>query len=318
MPSVKLWEHYALSRRLIGVLSPMRFLREPLLHFLLLGALMFGVYAWLNRDSSDAGDVDRSILVTERELTWIIDTWTRLWQRPPDDRELQGLMTDYLREELLAREAHALELDRDDLIVRRRLAQKMDFILADTARIVEPTDAELRALFDADRARFDAPPVISFATLYFSTDKRGDRAAADARGALARLSGAGADADPGSMGDASLLPDAMQDADELAIAGVFGDAFAKAVIALEPGPWRGPVESAFGLHLVRVTARREAEPRDFEVVREALAEEWRHRKEAEAKQVYFRELLDRYDISATDSVRPLVEPALATLRGDAG
>jgi hypothetical protein len=170
----------------------------------------------------------------------------------------------------------------------------------------------LHALYDADRARFDAPPVISFATLYFSTDKRGDRAAADARGALARLSGAGADADPGSVGDASLLPDAMQDADELAIAGVFGDAFAKAVIALEPGPWRGPVESAFGLHLVRVTARREAEPRDFEAVREALA------KEAEAKQVYFRELLDRYDISATDSVRPLVEPALATLRGDAG
>lgn len=96
----------------------MRFLREPLLHFLLLGALMFGVYAWLNRDSSDAGDVDRSILVTERELTWIIDTWTRLWQRPPDDRELQGLMTDYLREELLAREAHALELDRDASPIR--------------------------------------------------------------------------------------------------------------------------------------------------------------------------------------------------------
>ncbi|MGE0031993.1 MAG: peptidyl-prolyl cis-trans isomerase [Steroidobacteraceae bacterium] len=294
----------------------MKLLREPLLHFVVVGAVLFGAYAWLNRGAGE--DPDRSILITEREVAWLTETWSRQWQRPPTAAEMQGLVADYLRETLLEREARALELDRDDLIVRRRLAQKMDFILADTARIVEPTDAELHALYDGDRSRFDAPPVISFATLYFSTDKRGDRAWADARDALARLSRAGAGADSGLMGDASLLPDAMQDADQLAIAGVFGQAFAEAVIALDPGPWRGPVESAFGLHLVRITARREAQPRAFEAVRESLAVEWQRRKEAEAKRDYFRGLLDRYDINATDSVRPLVEPALATLRGDAG
>lgn len=293
----------------------MKLLREPLLHFVVAGAFLFGAYAWLNHGDDDS---DRSILITEREITWLAETWSRQWQRPPAGDEMRGLVADYLRETLLEREARALELDRDDLIVRRRLAQKMDFILADTARLVEPTDAELRALYDADRARFDAPPAISFNTLFFSTDKRGDRAAADARDALGRLSRAGAGADPGLMGDASLLPDSMQEVDEQAIAGVFGVAFAKAVIALPPDTWQGPVESAFGLHLVRITARREAEPRAFAAVRESLAGEWQRRKEAEAKDAYFRELLERYDINATDSVRPLVEPALAALRGDAG
>ncbi len=292
----------------------MKLFREPLLHFVVAGALLFGAYAWLNRGAGE--DSGRSILITEREVAWLTETWSRQWQRPPTATEMQGLVADYLRETLLEREARALELDRDDLIVRRRLAQKMDFILADTARIVEPTDADLRALYEADRARFVVPPVISFATLFFSTDKRGDRAVADARDALVRLSRTGAGADPDSMGDASLLPDAMQDADELAIAGVFGQAFAEAVIALEPGAWHGPVESAFGLHLVRVTDRRDAEPRSFESVRTVLAEEWQRRKEADAKQGYFRELLDRYDIEATDSVRPLIDPALATLRGE--
>lgn len=294
----------------------MKLLREPLLHFVVAGALLFGVYAWLNRGAGE--DSDRSILITEREVAWLTETWSRQWQRPPTATEMQGLVADYLRESLLEREARALELDRDDLIVRRRLAQKMDFILADTARLVDPTDAELRAIYDADRARFDVPPAISFTMLFFSKEKRGDRATAEARSALAALLKAGAGADPVSMGDASLLPDTMQDADEQAIAGVFGEAFAKTVIALPAGAWQGPVESAFGLHLVRITARREAEPRAFETIREALAGDWRQRKEADAKQAYFRELLERYDIEATDSVRPLIDPALATLRGETG
>ncbi len=293
----------------------MKLHREPLLHFLIAGALLFGAYAWLNRGSGEHSD--RSISITEREITWLTETWSRQWQRPPTEAEMQGLIADYLRETLLEREARALELDRDDLIVRRRLAQKMDFILADTARLAEPTDAELRALYDADRARFDVPPAISFTMLFFSAEKRSDRAAADARDVLARLLKAGAGVAPGSIGDATLLPDGMQDVDEQAIAGVFGDAFAKAVIALPAGTWQGPVESAFGLHLVRVTERRDAQPRPFEAVRTMLAEDWQRRGEQAAKEAYFKGLLDRYDIVATDSVRPLIDPALAKLRGEA-
>src|SRR5688572_26412834 len=103
----------------------MKLLREPLLHFALVGALIFGSYAWLNRGESPASDADRTIRITERELTWLADTSARTWQRAPNESEFEGLIADYLREELLAREARELGLDRDDTVVRRRLAQKM-------------------------------------------------------------------------------------------------------------------------------------------------------------------------------------------------
>lgn len=298
------------------VMAPTKLLREPLLHFLLAGVVLFGAYAWLNRDENDSGDLDRRIQITEREVAWLTETWTRQWQRQPDDRELQGLVTDYLREELLAREARALELDRDDVVVRRRLAQKMNFILEDTARLAAPTDEQLRALYEADRSRFDAPATVSFVSVFFSSDRRGDRAAKDAEALLARLSAAGANADPGRAGDSTLLPGELLDADEQTVSGDFGAEFAKAVMKLPPGEWHGPVASAFGQHLVRVTERRESAARPFDAIREALVEEWRRRGEADAKELYFKGLLGRYDIEATDSVRPLIDPALATLRGE--
>jgi hypothetical protein len=295
----------------------MKLLREPLLHFLLAGALLFGIYGWLNRGESDSGEFDRRIQVTEREISWLTETWTRQWQRPPDERELQGLVTDYLREELLAREARSLGFDRDDVIVRRRLAQKMNFILEDTARLAAPTDEQLRALYEEDRSRFDAPATVSFEMVFFSTDKRGDAATREAQALLASLSAAGANADPGNAGDGTLLPREMTDADQQAIASVFGDGFAGAVMTLEPGGWKGPVASAFGQHLVRVTSRSEGATRPFEEIRADLVEEWHRRGQTDAKALYFKGLLERYDIEATDSVRPLIDPALATLRGGA-
>ncbi len=296
--------------------STMHLLREPLLHFLLIGALLFGAWAWLNRGESEGGDLDSTIRITEREIAWLTETWTRQSRRPPNETQLQGLLADYLREELLSREARGLELDRDDIIVRRRLAQKMNFVLEDTARLASPTEAELRALYAADRARFSEPAEISFVTVYFSADKRGDRADEDARAALRRLTAAGSSADPAAMGDGSLLPAGMEDVDEQAIAGAFGTRFGKAVAAIQPGKWQGPIESEFGQHLVRVTARREAEARPFESVRDSLVEEWRRQAQETAKHAYFKGLLERYNIEATESVRPVVDPALATLKGE--
>ena len=145
---------------LVHAVSAMKLLREPLLHFAVAGALLFGVYAWLNRGESPAIDADHTIRITERELTWLVDTSARTYQRTPSDSELQLLVAEYLREELLAREARALELDRDDTIVRRRLGQKMNFILENTARLATPTEADLRARYDANSARHQTPAQI--------------------------------------------------------------------------------------------------------------------------------------------------------------
>src|SRR3954452_20966186 len=119
----------------------MKLLREPLLHFAVIGALLFASYTWLHRGRADAGGGERTVRITEREVSWIVETATRQWQRPPTPAELRGLLSDYLREELLSREARELELDRDDTVVRRRLAQKMTFFLEDTTRQVAPSDA---------------------------------------------------------------------------------------------------------------------------------------------------------------------------------
>lgn len=293
----------------------MKLLREPLLHFALAGAVLFAAYAWLNRDESAASDADLTIQITERELTWLVDTSTRMWQRPPSENELQGLVAEYLREELLAREARELELDRDDTIVRRRLAQKMNFILEDTARLASPTDADLRARFDADPARFRTAARSSIHQVYFSTGKRGDRAAAEARQALDQLRGGVGAVDPAELGDASLLPQVLVDAGESAIAGHFGAGFARAVGAMVPGEWQGPIESEFGVHLVLVTARDEGKPRAFEEVRADLLEEWRREQDAAAKNAYFAGLLRKYDVQATAATQHLLGPALSLLQG---
>ena len=288
----------------------MRLIGEPLLHFVVAGALLFGAYAWLNRGESGAGGAGRTVRITEREVTWLAETWTRQWQRAPSERELQGLVADYLREELLAREARELELDREDTVVRRRLAQKMSFFLEDTARLAEPTDAELHALYDAERRRFDEPSRVSFEQVYLSREKRGEGAAEDAKRTLARLARGAEIADVSELGDPSLLPAELVDADEQAISGQFGAEFAQAVAALAPGAWQGPIESGFGLHLVRVTGRQAARPRPFEAVRAKLVERWRREHEAAAKEAYFAELLRKYDVQVADSVKPLLGPAL--------
>lgn len=292
----------------------MKLLKEPLLHFLIAGAVLFGAYTWLNCDAPEnsAGVVR----ITAGEVAWLKETWARQWQRAPDDRELQGLVADYLREELLAREARAMGLDEGDTIVRRRLAQKITFLLEDTARIAEPAEEELRRLYEANRERFQSPARISFTHVYFNRDRRGERAMADAEQALKELSRGAAPAKVVELGDPSLLPTEFADLDEQAVASQFGAAFARAVCAIEPGRWQGPIESGYGLHLVRVADVHKPQLRSFAEVRAQLLEEWRSEKQKAADEAYFAGLIEKYDVVVDESVKPLLGPALAAKGGE--
>jgi len=295
----------------------MKLVREPLLHFALAGALLFGAYSWINRGRADPVGAARTVRITEQELNWIVETATRQWSRAPNEAELHNLVAEYLREELLSREARELELDRDDTIVRRRLAQKMTFYLEDTARQLAPPEAELRALYDGKRESYSEPAQASFVQVYFSREKHGERTVDEARKTLAKLEREGERADPEQLGDPSLLPATLVEADQRAISGSFGDDFARAVLALAPGAWHGPIESGYGLHLVRVTARREPKARPYESVREALVTEWRRGQEEKAKADYFAGLLRKYDVQVSPAVRPLLGPTLSALEGKA-
>ena len=157
-----------------------RLLKEPLLHFLLFGALLFGAYAWMNRGAGDVRPV-RQVRVGENDVKWLKETWARQWQREPTREELRGLVMDFLKEELLAREAREMGLDENDTIVRRRLAQKVEFLVQDTARLAEPTEDDLRRFYAAHPERFSEEARVSFTHVYFSRDHPQEVAAARAR-----------------------------------------------------------------------------------------------------------------------------------------
>jgi hypothetical protein len=277
-----------------------RWLKEPLLHFLLAGGLLFAAYGWLNRESADE---PRTVRISLAEVNWLKETWARQWQRPPTEEELRGLVTGYLKESLLAREAAAMGLDENDTVIRRRLAQKMEFLVQDTAGLAEPGEDVMRRFYEAGQARYQAPARISFTQLFFKTE-------AAAQKGLAQLS----TYSPDELGDSTMLERDHAGADEQAVASQFGDAFSREVFSLETGQWRGPVVSGYGFHLVRVSTRQDAQPRPFEAVRAQVLEDWQRDQQAKAGERFFTGLLKKYSVVVDESVKPLIGPLVETTR----
>jgi len=281
-----------------------RLLKEPLLHFLVLGALIFAVYSWLNRSLPDNKSAAGTVRITSNEIVWLKETWSRQWQREPTRDELRGLVTDFLKEELLAREARALGLDQNDTIVRRRLAQKLEFLVQDTSRLAEPTEEDLRRFYEANPERFQTDARISFTHVFFSREKRAN-AATEAKAALSDLSRG---ANPADFGDRLLVDSEVVDADMQSVAGQFGREFAEAVFTLNPGAWNGPIESGYGLHLVRVSEVKPANRREFSEVKTQVLERWREQRQRQDNEKYFASLLKKYDVVVDENLKPLIGP----------
>jgi peptidyl-prolyl cis-trans isomerase C len=271
--------------------------REPLLHFLLLGALIFAVNAWREKQRPAETEMAR-IEITAGTIAWLSEGFAKQWHRAPDAAELRGLVNDHLREEVLYREALALGLDGNDTIVRRRLAQKMEFFGQDIATAVEPDEATLRKFFEKNSARYAKAARVSFRHVYFSKDRRGDRLEADAREALAALA-KGADEEP--VGDPFLREHEFAAASETDIASALGRDFAAQVVTLPAGEWRGPVASSYGVHLVRVSERAEPQAVGFEAVREAVVRDFSEERRLAANADFIRRLKERYLISVDEA-----------------
>ena len=245
-----------------------RWSREPLLHFLLIGAVLFGIYSWMNRGRMGI-EPSKQIAVTLDDLRIMDAYFESQWHRPPTPVEFQAMVEDKIREEVLYREGLAMGLDKDDTIVKRRMAQKVQFLAEDVAAAHEPSTAELKAWFDKNPQKFALPSRYSFRHIYFSPDKRGKNAQQDAAQALTRISGQPEDSKAASsLGDNFMFQDYYGDRAPSAIAKEFGPQFAVALEKLKPGSWQGPVESGYGWHLVfidtvipgRIPAFEEMEP----------------------------------------------------------
>ena len=270
----------------------MKLLREPLVHFLILGAMLFGVFALLGeRSSARTGQ----IVVTPGHIEHLTVSFTRTWQRPPTAPELAGLIEDYIREEVLYREAVAMGLDRDDTIVRRRLRQKLEFLTEETAETAPPADAELQTFLQQHADAFRVEPRLAFQHVYLSRDRRGDAIDTDARELLAQLT-TGATTDTAALGDPFLLPHAFVLLSRNEITRLFGDAFATQLQHLEPGHWVGPIESAYGLHLVFIHERTDGRLPALDEVRQAVQREWLAARRKELNEQFYQHLRARYTV----------------------
>jgi parvulin-like peptidyl-prolyl isomerase len=267
-------------------------LSNPLLQFFVAGAVIFALYAW-RAEAPEQGAQDR-IVITQAEQRNLVSLFEKTWRRSPTEDERKGLVEERLQQELLYREALALGLDKDDVVIRRRLAQKIEFIVDDMAAGRSPTDEELGAFLKQNEERYATEPTVSFRQVYLSAERRGPALIEDANRILTELQ---TGADPLSFGDPTVLPQSMRASALSSVERVFGKEFSAALADAPIGSWIGPVQSTFGAHLVQLLDKQAGQAATLDTARAQLERDWREAERQRAKDAYIKTLKDKYSIS---------------------
>lgn len=278
--------------------SPLRrWLREPLVHFLVAGLALFVVYRALN-PATTAQQNSHRIELTEDDLRQLDVGWMAQWQRRPTAEEMRGLVDNKIREEILYREALAFGLDQEDTIVKRRLAQKMEFLAEDVSALRDPEAGELKVWFAQNSSRFALPGRVTFRHLYFSPDKRHEQVQEAAARGLETLASKPADApEAAHLADPFMFQDYYGDRTPEQVANVFGGKFAESLFQLKAGAWQGPIESGLGWHLIWVDSLTPGRvPAFAEVEPSSMKSEWMADQRAEAKRKMFEVMKACYEI----------------------
>jgi hypothetical protein len=259
-----------------------RLLREPLVHFAVIGGLLFAGYAALNDTGEPPADV---IIVTLPRIDQLSAEYETVWSRKPTEDELGALIEEDIREEVYYREAIALGLDQNDAIVRRRMRQKMEFLMDSTAHAVEPTDGEIEAYFAANEEIYRLEPRVAFEQIYFGENPNPETIASS----LGVLQ-SDPTTDPLILGKRTLLPTELGLSSRGAVMGVFGKGLFERLVGLPTGVWIGPVESTYGTHLVRILDNRPSRRARLEEVRKEVLRDW---KMAKATEIHDRDYAER-------------------------
>ncbi len=273
-----------------------RLFSEPFVHFVVAGIVLFAFISWWR----EAEPEPRRIVVDQERVDRLSQSFGRSWMRPPTPEELDRLVEDYIREEVLYREALALGLDRDDLVVRRRLRQKMEFLSDDFLAGGAPTDSELAAFLTAHPDKFRIPPVLTFEQIFF--DGAPSEARERAQATLRTLDAGDEEGSVDHLGDPISLPRRLDRATPREIASVFGDDFANAMLAVDSGRWV-PVESSFGVHLVQVSQKEPPRLPGLSEVRDAVVREREATTRADAQEAFYRKLRRRYVVEMPERSR---------------
>lgn len=271
--------------------------KEPLLVFFLLGGAIFVLF----QQVSDKSQPDNAeIVVTGKRIELLTKGFEKIWQRPPLDEELEGLIQNYIRQEVFYREALAIGLDKNDDVVRRRLRQKMQFISEDIAALAEPTEPELEEYLAGHQEDYRQPPRYSFHQIYFDLSKRGKTVQEDAETLLKKLQTT--DVDIAELGDSLILEPRFTNTSERDIERAFGFRFAKSLAEMVIGSWQGPVRSGLGLHLVRIDERLDGRDAELNDVRELVLRDYSALKRKQTNEELYELLRKRYRVTVEKTV----------------
>jgi len=272
-------------------------IREPLVHFLIIGLALFGLYAWIERGRASNGNYQ--IVLTFDDLRTLDMSFVSQWHRQPTPEEFRGLVESFIRQEVLYREGLAMGLDKDDTIVKRRMAQKMEFLSEDVTAAHEPSTDELKAWYANNSQKFALADRATFRHLFFGFDRRGQNAQADALAALNKIAGKAVDSPLGkTLADPFMFQDYYGDRAPDQLAKEFGPAFAIGLYKLKPKMWQGPIESGYGWHLVWIESITPGRIPAFEEVEPDVKTAWLADQKAIEWQKAYTKMREKYEVLA--------------------
>ena len=270
-------------------------IRNPIFHFFVLGAFIYVLYGMFG--VREYKELERTIVVTPTTINWLEDTWEKRWNRPPTAEEKEGMIQEYVKENILYRQALEMGLDKDDVIVRRRLAQKLKFLTDDIIDIPEPSEEELSGYFKDNIDQYKSPDLTTFTHIFFDPDKREENTltdAEDAKSKLQKLENPTEGLD--KFGDNFMLQSYYPEKSEQEISKLFGTQFANTISEQSPGEWQGPILSGYGTHLVYVNGRIITPGPAIEDVRDQVIVDWEDGKRKEINNEFYENLFSRYEV----------------------
>ncbi len=268
--------------------------KEPLLHFLIIGALIFVLFSIVNKEEDIVSG--NKIVVSTAEIERLSNNWSKKWNRPPTETELRGLVDSYIKEEVYYREALALGLDKNDTILRRRLMQKMEFLSNDLADLNTPDESALNKYFLDNQEKYKLPARVSFTHIYFSLDKRGAKAVEDAKRVLSGLNALSAP----ERGDSFMMEYDFVQETPFEVERLFGKRFAEQLFTLETNTWLGPIESGYGLHLVRISEKIDARMPELASVIDKVRTDYMFEQRQKMNKEIYERFKERYEIVIED------------------
>jgi hypothetical protein len=260
---------------------------EPLVHFLLLALLLFALYALINPPAPDPN----TITVSTGRVAQIKNNFVNRWKREPLPEELDNAIAHYVLSEIYLREARAIGMDRGDVVIDRRLRQKMGFMLEDLAAVKQPGQDELKQYYLDNIKNYVEPEKYSFQQVYLSADRNPQQLAAAIEKQTARMAQGLA-----PQSDVSMLPEQMTQASPAAIDKVFGKGFATQLSTVKTERWSEPLDSTFGQHFIYLLEHLPEQSKPYEQVADQLLRDWQYNHTQQLKQAFEKELLESYSV----------------------